>query len=264
MAKKIRYVDLSIPMANLEVTGFQSDDAKLLSPSITYVDHKASLPVATRIYECTADDFPQGLAWAAEVVTLGTHAGTHLDAPYHYFPTSEGKPAKTIDQMPLELCFGKGVVFDMRHKQSGEYVTVADLEAACEKMGHMIEAGEVALIMTGADKRISQPDYWQEYPGVSREATLWLIERGVKLMGTDAMGWDVPFHHGAARFRATGDKAVLWEAHRVGIEHEYYHIEKLGNLDQLPPFGFDLVCIPISILGASAGWVRPVAIIRED
>lgn len=264
MAAKTRYVDLSVPMANLEVTGFVSEDARLLSPSIQYLDHKASATTVTRIYGCTEKDLPQGLGWAAEVVTLGTHAGTHLDAPYHFFPSCEGKPAKTIDQMPLDLCFGKGVVFDMRHKRPGEAITPADLQRACEKMGHMIGPGEIALVMTGIDKRIDEQDYWHEFPGMAREATLWLIDRGVKVMGTDAMTWDIPFRYGAAKFKETGDKSVIWEAHRVGIEREYYHMEKLANLDQLPLYGFDLVCIPISIVGASAGWVRPVAIIRED
>jgi kynurenine formamidase len=83
-------------------------------------------------------------------------------------------------------------------------------------------------------------------------------------MGTDAIGWDIPFWKGTERFRQTGDNSVLWEAHRVGKDYEYYHMEKLANLEQLPPYGFELVCIPIVIQSGSAGWVRPVAIVRES
>ena len=56
-----------------------------------------------------------------------------------------------------------------------------------------------------------------------------------------------------------GDDALLWEAHRVGIDHEYFQIEELCNLGALPPRGFWISCFPVKIARASAGWCRAVA-----
>jgi kynurenine formamidase len=263
MATTKHYVDLSVPMANAESNASLGASARLMSPTITYLDHLASRADMARVYQCDEADLPQGIGWGAEIVTLGTHAGTHLDAPYHFFPTCAGRPAKTIDQMPLEMCFSKGYVFDVRHITAGKAITAADLQQICRQRRRSIRTGETALIMTGADKRATETSYWSEFPGMSAEATLWLIEQGISLMGTDAIGWDIPFGQGAELFRQTGDNSILWEAHRVGKDHEYYHMEKLANLDQLPPYGFDLVCIPIAIKDGSAGWVRPVAIVKE-
>src|ERR671918_758151 len=75
-----------------------------------------------------------GLGWANETLKLSTHATTHLDAPWHYAPTSEGKPARSIDEVPLEWCYGNGVVLDFRHKRDGEMITVADVQQALEKI----------------------------------------------------------------------------------------------------------------------------------
>jgi kynurenine formamidase len=63
---------------------------------------------------------------SSPVTTLAKHTGTHVDAPFHYFPTCKGRPARTIDQMPLERFFNDGVVLDMRHKETGSIVTVED------------------------------------------------------------------------------------------------------------------------------------------
>ena len=97
---------------------------------------------------------------------------------------------------------------------------------------------------------------------MGREGTLWLIEQGVKVMGIDAWGFDRPFSAISEDFKKTRDKSLIWAAHFVGIEREYCHLEKLANLDQLPSSGFTLICFPIKISGASAGWVRPVAAIK--
>ena len=65
-----------------------------------------------------------GLGWAVEEVRAITHTGTHVDAPYHYGETAAGKPARTIDEVPLEWCFAPGVVLDVRSVPSGEEITV--------------------------------------------------------------------------------------------------------------------------------------------
>jgi kynurenine formamidase len=95
---------------------------------------------------------------------------------------------------------------------------------------------------------------------MGRDATLWLLEQGVKIIGTDAWSWDRPLPYIADEFRTTGNSSVIWEGHFAGIEKEYCHMEKLTNLAKLPPHGFQVMCFPIKIRKASAGWVRAAAI----
>ena len=95
---------------------------------------------------------------------------------------------------------------------------------------------------------------------MSREATLALLESGVRLTGTDAWSWDAPFSYTAKKYAATGDASLIWEGHKAGREIGYCHLEKLHNLEALPSSGFTIACFPCKIRGASAGWTRAVAI----
>jgi kynurenine formamidase len=207
-------------------------------------------------------DFPGGLALAWEDLRTQTHHGTHVDAPWHYGPTSGGKPARTIDELPLDWFLGRGVRLDFRDQPAGAELTVADLERALEAIGHTLAAREIVLIWTGADRYFREPEYLERYCGLGAEATRWLLDRGVKVIGTDAWSVDRPALFMGRDFIASGDPARLWPAHLVGREREYCQIEKLANLGELPrPTGFTVVCFPVLIERASAGWTRAVAIV---
>ncbi len=258
MAKRIRIVDLSLEI---------KEGPGVLGAKIKYSNHKESVPqMLTSWPGIMTEDLPGGLGWAAETLTLNTHSGTHMDSPYHYYPTMAGQKSRTIDEMPLEWAYGPGVVLDMRHKRPGTVITPEDVQSALEKMDYRIRPLDIVLVMTGADKYWKDNDigkYVAEYAGMGREATRWLINQGVKLVGTDAVGWDRSFAVQAKEFRETGNRKLIWEGHFAGIEGEYYQMEKLTNLDKLPPQGFMVYCFPIKIFKASAAWVRPVAIIEE-
>ena len=96
---------------------------------------------------------------------------------------------------------------------------------------------------------------------MTRASTMYFLDRGVKVMGIDAWGFDRPFVNIAEEYKQTGDASIIWEAHYAGIETPYCHLEKLANLDLLPPHGFKVACFPVKITGASAGWCRPVGIV---
>jgi kynurenine formamidase len=252
---KMKIIDLSIP---LELSNSEPQRME-----ITHMGHKESVAGMANSFGCNVEDLPDGLGWAVDTLTLSTHAGTHVDAPWHYAPVSEGKKARTIDEMPLEWFFGDGVVLDMRHKPKGSVVGVDDLIAALGKIKYTLKAGDIVLIQTGTDQYWGKPEYFDSGCGMEKASTLWLIDQGVRVMGTDAWGWDRPFWAIKEAFEKTGEKNALWGAHFAGIEKEYCHIEKLANLDQLPhPFGFKVACFPVKITGASAGWARVVAIIE--
>jgi kynurenine formamidase len=114
-----------------------------------------------------------------------------------------------------------------------------------------------------AGARYGQPDYLASGCGMGREATLHLTERGVRVCGTDAWSWDAPFRHTARRHAEPKDASLIWEGHRAGMVRAYCHVEKLANLGQLPPTGFQVACFPFKIKGGSAGFTRAVAIFED-
>ena len=93
---------------------------------------------------------------------------------------------------------------------------------------------------------------------------MYLLERGVRVVGTDAWGWDAPFVYMAERYQQTKDASIIWEGHKAGMEIGYCQLEKLHNLEALPTDGFMVVCFPTKIRAASAGWTRAVAIIEDS
>ena len=211
-----------------------------------------------------ADDFPDGTALAWEEIHAITHTATHMDAPYHYGAESEGEPARTIDEVPLDWCLGEAVVLDLRHLDAGAEIGVDDLQEALAAIDYDLTGDEIVLLQTGADERWGTPEYLTEFPGMGREATLWLVEQGVRVIGTDAYGFDRPFVEMGERFEETGDPGELWPAHRAGRDAEYCQLEKMANFDALPRrTEIPLAATPILIEDASAGWVRPVAVLPE-
>jgi kynurenine formamidase len=255
-------VDLGIAIEE----GLPSDPPDMI-PTIDYRDHVQG---AERMQEyfpgVRTDQLPGGLGWAVEVLTLTTHSGTHLDAPYHYHPTmNRGEPALTIDEVPLAWCFSDGVLLDFRHKGDGERITVKDLETELDRICYEIKPLDIVLVQTGADKAWGTPEYLRAGAGMDRESTLFLTEKGVRVVGIDAWSWDRPLPFIAEEFKQDGDPRVVWEAHFAGIEIGYCHMEKMANLSAIGrPHGFTVSCFPVKIKRASAGWVRPVAIVDED
>jgi kynurenine formamidase len=210
-------------------------------------------------------DFPGGTGLAWEDLKTQTHHGTHVDAPWHYGPTSEGKPARTIDEVPLEWFLGPGVRLDVRAHPAGTRLGVEDLEQALAEIGHTLSPGEIVLLWTGADEHYLEPAYLELYCGLGAESTRWLLEQGIKVIGTDAWSLDRPPLYMGRDFVATGDASNLWPAHFVGREREYCQIEKLANLGALPgPTGFTIVCFPVKIERASGGWTRAVALLDNE
>ncbi len=250
-----RIIDLSVPMDN--------NAGEPAPPEIKYIDHDMGAEEAGRWFNLKKEDFPDQKAWAQEYISLTTHTGTHLDAPYHYGPTSEGRPAKTIDQVPLEWCYGDGVVLDFSHKQAGSEIFEKDIIEALKKINYTIKPMDIVMIRTDADKYFFEKDYNTRHAGMTAEATRYLLKQGVKVTGIDGWGWDIPFPVQAERYKKEKRDGILWAAHFVGKEMEYCHIEKLANLDKLPPFGFKVAVFPVKITGASAGWARPVAIFED-
>jgi kynurenine formamidase len=248
-------VDLSAP-----ISPSPSELPELLRTDIEFVDHargavdiESLLGVPTRLLR-------DGEGWATETFTrFGTHNSTHVDAPWHYNSTIRGERAETIDELPLEWFFSDGVVLDMTAKADGEAVDVADVEGELERIGHELKELDIVLVRTGRDAHYGEPAYMALGPGVTAAATRWLFERGVRVMGIDAWGWDRPLYMQAQEAIERDEPGVFWAAHQCDLP--YSQIERLVNLDRLPPTGFRVACFPLRIVGGSAAPARVVAIV---
>ena len=254
-----RFVDLSIPITNDVVS-----DPEVMRPQITYMTHENTWQQIAMFFPgLTKDDLPDGEGWAVEQITLSTHNGTHMDAPWHFHSTTDSgaAPAPSIDEAPLDRFFRPGVKLDFRHFPDGHVATAANVEAELARIGHTLRPYDIVVVNTRAGERYGHDDYIHAGCGMGAEATLYLTERGVQVVGTDAWSWDAPFSHTAKRWAEDRDPSIIWEGHKAGRIKPYYQIEKLTNLEALPATGFTLSCFPVKIARASAGWIRAVAIL---
>jgi len=243
---------------------YNHNDPWFMRIKVKHKPHKKSYLIIRYFVGLPAKLFPKGFqGWADDTIKhMGVHATTHIDAPWHYGPIVEGKKAKTVDEIPLDWCYGDGIVINMSHKADHDPITVADLKAELSKTGATIKPGTIVLIRTDRDKFSGTKDFPHKGTGMSREATEWLIGQGVKVMGIDQWGWDLPLKHMAEKAKANQNDKLFWEGHLVGIDHEYCHMEQLTNLAALPAHGFKVAVFPLKIKGASAAPARVVAILE--
>lgn len=245
-------------------------DPPIMLPKIEYQDHAMTAEqVASFFPGLQRDQLPQGEGWAVERLEIASHNGTHLDAPYHHHSTMNrrlvegGERAITIDEVPLEWCLNPGVKLDFRHMEDGYVATPGDIEAELKRIGHKIAPLDIVVVNTSAGERYGEDDYIMKGCGIGRDATLYLLEQGVRVTGTDAWSWDAPFALTAKRWMESNDPTIIWEGHRASMEIGYCHMEKLSNLETLPDHGFEVSCFPYKIKNASAGFTRAVAILEE-
>jgi kynurenine formamidase len=185
-------------------------------------------------------------------VELSDHVGTHIDARRHVSPEHPGP-----EGIPLEYCYGPGVLLDLSHRQPGEGITASDIRDALERIDYQIRPLDIVLIMTGAGRWITDESYPTRHAGMTREATLWLIEQGVKVIGIDAITFDPPVW-------AMFERREFWESHLLMQDYEYFHIENLTNLDQIGrSVDFLVSALPIKWVNTTAAPVRAVAIIED-
>jgi kynurenine formamidase len=251
----VRLVDLSAPIRQSP-----SDTPEILRTEIAFSDHGQGAEQIEALLGVPARLLRDNEGWAMETfLRLGTHNATHVDAPWHYNSRIGGERAQTIDELPLDWFYGPGLVLDMTAKDEGETVDVADVEGELGRIGHELNAGDIVLVRTGRDVYAEEAHYIALGPGVTAEATRWLFDRGVRVMGIDAWGWDGPLHLQAQAALERDEPGIFWAAHQADLP--YSQIERLVNLGELPPSGFDVACFPLKIEGASAAPARVVALL---
>jgi kynurenine formamidase len=250
-------VDLSAPIVNSP-----PDTPDALRTEIAFHDHAAGARAIEGLLGVPPHLLRDREGWAVEeFLRFGTHNSTHVDAPWHYNSTIRGERAQTIDELPLEWFLGPGVVLEAADREDGDALSADDVERALSVAGHELRPGDIVLVRTGRDAFLDAPDYMIRGPGVTAEATHWLFERGVRVMGIDAWGWDAPLHLQAQAAKERDAAGVFWAAHQADLP--YCQIERLANLGALPATGFQVACFPLRIVGASAAPARVVALLPD-
>jgi kynurenine formamidase len=250
----------------------EADPGKIVDLSVTLSEHlpvtwPEHMPFAHKNWSWfEEDELPTGACtcslgpYVTHFFILDEHAGTHVDAPSHYF--REGDSSEKID---LSKLIGQAAVVDVRHLDgeaengASPAITVAHLEAWEAEHGRF-EPGEIALLLTGWSKHyvkgeagrafLHEPVVLQSrpaWPAPEADAAIFLHERGVNAIGIDAP--------------SVGSAEEGNEVHRAGLSREMAFIEGLTNLDQLPARGASFVFLPIKIAVASGAPGRAIAVL---
>lgn len=254
---KWRLIDLTVP---LESTISEPEPV-----DIEWIDHRQGAHLLTAGSDIHPDCFPEGLGLSLERIKLTSHSGTHVDAPLHYGPICSGERAKSIDEMPLDWFFGPAIMLDCRHEQADTTVSKEEIKNQLATQQLTLDAGDIVFINTGADRYWGTAEYFTSFRGMSREATEWLLDQHVRVIGIDSFGFDAPFKKMIQAYTKTKKQDELWPCHMLGRLRQYCQIERLANLTALPRHRKFLVsCFPMKIKGCGAGPARVVAVLIEE
>lgn len=261
----MKFIDLSIPLINPNEMLFDPVGTEL---KIEYNDHSIGAKQMGLIFSLTPEKhLPIGTGWATERITIGTHNGTHMDAPWHFASIQDRevgqRKAMTIDEIPLEWCIGPLIILDCTNYEDGYVLTPDDVDQKLKDIDHKLTGGDILCIHTNAPRYYGTREFVDHGVGVGKKATIHIIKQGVHIVGTDSWSWDAPFSITTQKWEKNKDPSIIWEGHFAGIERGYFQMEKLANLDKVPPVGATIYCFPIKIARASAGWVRAVATLPE-
>ncbi len=188
----MKWIDLSVPI-NKNTPVYPGDPAVKIEP-------------AGNVHKNGYED---------HYLSIGTHAGTHIDAPSHMIPGGV-----TLDQIPIESFSGRGVLVN-----SGKNL---NLEAT---NGIDIKEGDIVLFRTGMSDLYREPEYFNNYPALTEELANYLIERKVKMVGVDMCSVDhEPF-----------------PVHKILLKENILIIENLTNLAALDGLEFKVFAFPIKL-----------------
>ncbi len=171
---------------------------------------------------------------------LGSHQGTHLDAPFHYF--ADGLP---VDRIPLERFFGPAGAVDLAPGGELEEGTAIAIESLAPHAA-LFEPRARIILRTGWSRRFGTPAFFERHPSLTPESAGWIAARGIWLLGLDT----------------PSPAEVAAPVHQVLLGAGIVILESLANLEALPP-RFTLAAFPLKLAGRDGSPLRAVAIAGE-
>lgn len=178
--------------------------------------------------------------WNATTLSLYSHCGTHMDAPFHFVP--EGA---TLDQQDLSVCVGAATLVNIVPAKPSQLITVADLG----ELADQIEPGARLLFRTDWHKQYGTPAYRDQLPRISLELAEWLVAHKVALIGVEPPS-----------VADVNNMQELTDVHQTLFRGNVLIVEGLANLDQIQSAEFDFIALPINIAGGDGSPVRAIAI----
>ena len=175
-------------------------------------------------------------------LSMGSHQGTHLDAPFHFH-----RDGKKIDEMRLESFYGPARLLDLA--PGGEISANTELDVdVFSAHEELFQPGARVIIRTGWETKFGKDIFFTDFPSITPAAAEWISETGISLMGMDL---------------STPGKDA-WGTHLplLKIGAEIVIVEALRNLHRLPAT-FTLVAFPIKLKGMDGAPVRAIAIVDE-
>jgi kynurenine formamidase len=181
-----------------------------------------------------------GKGWTTTTLHLYSHAGTHMDAPYHFI--ADGR---TLENLMLQKCIGSARVVDLTFVKPRDLITVEHLASHAEE----IEPGSRLLLKTGWSARAGTPEYRSHLPRISLPLAEWLAERKIALLGVEPPS-----------VADVNNKDELTMVHRVLLEAEIVIVEGLANLDALEEDVVTFIALPLKLEGGDGSPLRAIAI----
>ena len=224
---------------------------------IDVLTHAATARGLARELGVTVDELGlDGAFESEEHVVVGTHFGTHLDAPTHYADEIAGTPAASVDVMPLAPLFAEGVLLDFS-TLGPEAITAAMLEQAFTSLGIAPRPGQLVITRTGVGERYADdPSIRRAGAGLDESGIAWLLAQDIRFTATDSMTQDLPIPWMEEQFKA-GNRDAYFPVHLAGKRTPYIHVEKAAGLGSLPAAtGFWTAAFPIKVEGGSGAWTR--------
>jgi kynurenine formamidase len=176
-------------------------------------------------------------------ITLGTHTGTHLDAPRHFVPGG-----KTVETLDLNVLVGPATLIDFSGLDPLHEISIADLRI------HLDTIPKRLVLRFDWPKYWGTLRYYENHPFLSDSAAEWLAEGGMKLLAMDTPMPDSPKNG-----RGTANDSPV---HKILLRKEVILCEYLCNLDKISQKEFQLIALPLKINGADGSPMRCIAIER--
>jgi kynurenine formamidase len=187
-----------------------------------------------------------------DVLTLGSHTGTHIDAPFHFLRKGE-----KIDELPVQRFVGDGVLIDVSAKSDRALIESGDVEV----YENEISDGDFVIFRTGRDKYFGTSRYYL-HPYLSAEGARLLVKMGVSLVGIDALNVDPTYYGSTDSDQSAKDlpeeEEYGYPVHDILLGNDILIVENLCNLDQIKQVKGVYSFLPLKLKGSDGSPIRAV------
>jgi arylformamidase len=233
--------------ALVDFTGQELVDLSLdIYPGMTALGGAVPTFWARASHELTAFFYKNELSYQTTSMLLSEHAGTHIDAPYHFDPDGAA-----IEAMSLDRLFARARMLDLTAKRPLEGIGPEDLAAALRRLGEPIEPGDAAVVWTDHSRNYERPDYTHHRPFITAEGAAWLAARRPGLVATDLVGLDEPIDH-------------VTPVHNCLLRAGIPQLQVLTNLARLAGREAYVAAFPLKLVGGTGSPLRAFAVLARN